>query len=50
MVVLATGVVDTNVDDVKRRRIHQTKIGLGTTVVKSSSQMGIQAIKGENMI
>jgi hypothetical protein len=48
--VLATGVVDSNVDDVRRRSIHQTKIGLGTTVVKSSSQMGIQAIKGRNMI
>jgi hypothetical protein len=48
--VLATGVIDTNVDDVRHRCIHQTKIGLGTTVVKSSSQMGIQAIKGENMI
>jgi hypothetical protein len=48
--VLATGVVDTNVDDARRRHIHHTKIGLGTTVVKSSSQMGIQAFKGENMI
>jgi hypothetical protein len=34
--VLVTGVVDTNVDDVRRRHIHQTKIGLGTTVVKIS--------------